>query len=298
MAYSGNGRERGRGPRVGRIYPNVPEARQVPEEPPKDPRKRNELERRERRRPPEIPAPPENLLYGRNPIREALKAGRPVEKLLVASGDLSGSAREIVQMARRAGVVVQEVDRSRLDQISPAHQGLLATVAAVPYASVEEILDRASDRGEDPFLVLLDGVTDPYNVGAVIRSAECMGAHGVILTERRSAGLTPVVAKAAAGALSHLPVARVGNLHRTMEELKERGLWIAGAVLDGQDARRADLSGPIALVIGSEGDGLSRLTIEKCDLLLTLPMYGQIQSMNASVAAGILMYEIARARHE
>ena len=238
----------------------------------------------------------EHLLAGRNPIREALKAGRPIEKLLVASGDLSGAAREIIHAAKDAGVIVQQVDRSRLDQIYPAHQGMLAYVAAVPYVGLEDVLNAARDKGEDPFIVLLDGVTDPHNLGAIIRSAECAGAHGVVVPERRAAGLGPAAAKAAAGALNHMPIARVKNLNRAIEELKAEGLWIIGTAMDGEDAFSADLTGPIALVIGSEGDGIARLTLEKCDRTVTLPMKGNIESLNASVAAGILMYEVVRAR--
>ena len=236
------------------------------------------------------------VLAGRNPIREALRAGRPVEKLLIAAGDLSGAAREIVRLARDAGVVVQQVDRTRLDQIAPNHQGMLAYVAAVPYAELSDLLDAARAKGEDPFLILLDGVTDPHNLGAIIRSAECAGAHGVVIPERRASGLTPVVAKAAAGALSYLPVARVPNLNRAIDALKEAGVWVLGTAMDGENALEADLTGPVALVIGSEGEGVSRLTLEKCDRTLSLPMLGRIESLNASVAAGILMYEIVRAR--
>lgn len=238
----------------------------------------------------------ENLLVGRNPIREALKSGRPVEKLLVAQGDLSGAAKDIIRMAKDAGAVVQTVDRSRLDQIYPAHQGMLAYVAAVDYKSLDDILALAAERGEDPFIVILDGVTDPHNLGAIIRSAECAGAHGVIVPERRAAGLGPTAAKAAAGALNYLPIARVKNLNRTIDELKQRGVWVIGTAMDGEDALSADLTGPVALVIGSEGEGISRLTLQKCDRTVTLPMKGQIVSLNASVAAGILMYEIVRAR--
>ena len=236
------------------------------------------------------------VLAGRNPIREALKAGRPVEKLLVASGELSGAAREIVALAREAGVVVQQVERSRLDQIYPAHQGMLAYVAAAPYVDLEDLLDVAAKKGEEPFLVLLDGVTDPHNLGAIVRTAECAGAHGVVIPERRAAGLTPAAAKAAAGALDYLPVARVKNLNRAIETLKERGVWVIGTAMDGEDALTCDLTGPVALVIGSEGEGVARLTLEKCDRTVSLPMKGRIESLNASVAAGILMYEVVRAR--
>ncbi|MBE5807190.1 MAG: 23S rRNA (guanosine(2251)-2'-O)-methyltransferase RlmB [Clostridiales bacterium] len=291
----------GNAPRTGRVDTNIPPARRADDEE-RDPKKRNEARRRAYERtqpaPIEVPEGIENgqLLAGRNPIREAFRAGRPIEKLLVAEGDLSGAARDIVRMARDAGTVVQTVDRTRLDQIYPAHQGMLAYVAAVPYVEVDEMLADAAEKGEPPFLVLLDGITDPHNLGAIIRTAECAGAHGVVLPERRAAGLTPAAAKAAAGALNHMKVARVTNLNRTIDGLKERGLWIIGTTMDGSDAFKADLTGPVALVIGSEGDGISQKVMEKCDLKLTLPMAGQIDSLNASVAAGILMYEIVRAR--
>ena len=263
-----------------------------------DPKKRSAVRNAQRPQPAPVEPLPEDghLLCGRNPIREALRAGRPVEKLLVASGDLSGAAHDIVQLAREAGAVVQRVDRSRLDQIYPAHQGMIAYVAAVEYSTVDEMLERAAQRGEEPLLVLLDGITDPHNLGAIVRTAECVGAHGVILPERRSAGLTPAAAKAAAGALNYMPIARVTNLNRTIDELKARGVWIAGASMDGVSAFSADLSGPMALVVGSEGEGISRLTLEKCDLRIAIPMKGHIDSLNASVAAGVLMYAIARAR--
>ena len=238
----------------------------------------------------------EHLLAGRNPIREALRAGRPMEKLLVASGDLSGSGREIIRMAQDAGVVVQQVDRARLDKIYPAQQGILAYVAAVPYTELSEIVAAARQKGEDPFIVLLDGITDPHNLGAIIRSAECAGAHGVVIPERRAAGLSPAAAKAAAGALNHMSVARVKNLNRAIDDLKAEGIWIIGTAMDGTDAFTADLTGPVAVVIGSEGDGISKLTREKCDRMVSLPIKGHIDSLNASVAAGVLMYEIVRQR--
>ena len=247
---------------------------------------------------PAAPAPetPENLLVGRNPIREAIKAGREIEKLLVARGDLSGSAREIVAKAREARIVVQEVDRSRLDAIYPNHQGLIAYASAARYAQLEDIFDRAAERNEDPFIVILDGVTDPHNLGAIIRTAECVGAHGVIVPERRSAGLTPAAVKAAAGGCEYMNVVRVVNLNRTLEELKERGVWIVGTTLSGENALRADLTGPIALVIGSEDTGIADLTLKKCDRLLSLPMAGHLDSLNASVAAGVMMYAVMNAR--
>lgn len=240
--------------------------------------------------------PNENLLSGRNPIREAIKSGRDIEKLLVARGDLSGSAREIVAMAREARIPVQEVDRARLDEITRNHQGLLAFASAYQYSTVEDMLAQAKEKAEDPFLILLDGITDPHNLGAIIRTAECVGAHGVIVPERRSVGLTPAAVKASAGAVEHVKVARVGNLTRTLEDLKKAGVWIAAAVTDGESYQKADLSGPLALVIGSEGEGISRLVREHCDRAVSLPLKGQIGSLNASVAAGVLMYAVIAAR--
>lgn len=282
----------GNAPRTGAIYSDVPRAQQVgyTEQKPA-PAVRVETV------PEIVEEENESMLIGRNPIREALRAGRTVEKLLVAKGDLSGAARDIIRMAKDAGAIVQTVDRTRLDAIYPAHQGMLAYVAAVEYKTVDEILENAAEKGEDPFIMILDGITDPHNLGAIIRSAECAGAHGVIIPERRSAGLGPTAAKSAAGALDHMPVARVGNLNRTIDELKKKGVWIIGTAMDGEDALKADLTGPVALIIGSEGEGISRLTLEKCDRKLTLPMLGKIESLNASVAAGILMYEVVRARH-
>lgn len=331
-AYTGN-RNRGPGrrtypsaagnaPRVGRIAPNVPRAQRVdaaagegerpfdPEAEPRRERRGSDLHRGDAYRAPTGPRQykramdgaqdglpgDDHILAGRNPIREALKAGRPVEKLLVASGDLSGGAQEIIGLAREAGAVVQRVDRARLDQIYPAHQGMLAYVAAVSYVELEDILAAAADKGEEPFLVLLDGITDPHNLGAIVRTAECAGAHGVVIPERRAAGLTPAAAKAAAGALNYMPIARVKNLNRAIEALQAKNIWVVGTAMEGEDAFIADLSGPVALVIGSEGEGIARLTLEKCDRTVALPMKGQIESLNASVAAGILMYEIARAR--
>lgn len=330
--YPGAG---GNAPRVGRIAPNVPRARRVdgddpdaayarPEEPAyrgnirrgepaqdrdrenaaplhKGPAYRAPTGPRQYKRDMDAAALPEamddgHILAGRNPIREALKAGRPVEKLLVASGELSGAAQEIIRMAREAGAVVQQVERARLDQIYPAHQGMLAYVAAVPYVALEDILAAAAAKGEDPFVILLDGITDPHNLGAIVRSAECAGAHGVVIPERRASGLTPAAAKAAAGALNHMPIARVKNLNRAIDDLKARNVWVIGTAMDGEDALRCDLTGPVALVIGSEGEGVSRLTLEKCDRTISLPMRGHIESLNASVAAGILMYEVLRAR--
>ena len=241
-------------------------------------------------------AAPENLLAGRNPIREALKSGRYLEKLLVQRGELSGSAREIVAMARERHIIVQEVDKARLDAIAPHHQGMLAFASAYQYASVDDMLQLAADRGQEPFLILLDGVTDPHNLGAVIRTAECVGAHGVIVPERRSVGLTPAAVKASAGAVEHIKVARVTNLNRTIEDLKERGVWTYAVTMDGEDYMKVNFTGGVALVIGAEGEGISRLTLECCDQRVSLPMEGSIDSLNASVAAGVMMYRVLASR--
>lgn len=287
-----DGAPAGPGPRLARGAANIPAAARIDGTGTAAPRDFDAP------RPPQpsLPEEQENLLVGRNPIREALKAGRPLEKLLVARGDLSGAARDIVRLAREAGVIVQTVDRSRLDAIYPAHQGMLAYASMAEYSTLEDILACAAERGEDPFVLLLDGVTDPHNLGAIIRTAECAGAHGVVIPERRAAGLGPACAKAAAGALDYLRVARVKNLNRAAEELKEAGLWVVATALDGEAVYTADLSGPIALVIGSEGEGVSRLMLERADRRVTLPMRGRIESLNASVAAGIIAYEVVRAR--
>ncbi len=250
---------------------------------------------------PKLPAmeeavPAENLLAGRNPIREALKNGRDIEKLMVARGELSGSAREIVQMAKEQHIPVQEVDRARLDAITRNHQGMLAFASAYQYSTVEEMLARAEEKGEDPFLILLDGITDPHNLGAIIRSAECAGAHGVIVQERRAVGLTPAAVKASAGAVEYLPVARVTNLTAAIEKLQALNVWVYAADMDGEDYAGTDFSGGVALVIGAEGEGVSRRVLEACDKTVSLPIRGHVDSLNASVAAGILMYAVMRSR--
>lgn len=240
--------------------------------------------------------PNENLLSGRNPIREALKSGRDIEKLLVARGELSGSAREIVQMAKEKHVPVQEVDRARLDAITHNHQGMLAFASAYQYRTLEDMLALAKEKNEAPLLVLLDGITDPHNLGAIIRSAECAGAHGVIVQERRAVGLTPAAVKASAGAVEYLPVARVINLTTTIKALQKQNIWVYAANMEGEDYTKTDLTGPMALVIGAEGEGVSRLVLEACDKRISLPIRGQVESLNASVAAGILLYAAMRAR--
>lgn len=250
---------------------------------------------------PPMPAPQdpeliENIIVGRNPIREAVKNGRELERILVQRGELSGSAREIVAKARERHIVVQEVDKARLDAIYPNHQGMIAYASAASYSTVDDMFADAEAKSEKPFLIVLDGITDPHNLGAIIRTAECVGAHGVIIQQRRSVGLTPAAVKAAAGAAEYMKVAKVVNITRTLAELKERGVWVIGADMDGQKLSETDLTGATALVIGAEGEGISRLVKDECDLTVALPMRGHIDSLNASVAAGVLMYAVRTAR--
>ncbi len=238
------------------------------------------------------------ILTGRNPIREALKNHRDLEKLLVQKGELSGSAMEIVQKAKEQKVMVQVVDKSRLDEIAPQHQGLIAFASAYQYATVEEILESAEEKGEAPFIIILDGVTDPHNLGAIIRTAECSGAHGVIVPQHRSVGLTPSAVKASAGAVEYVKVARVTNLNRTIEQLKQQNIWVYALTMEGTDYNRVKFEGGTALVIGAEGEGISKLTAEKCDMAVSLPMKGHLDSLNASVAAGIMMYRVMESRKQ
>lgn len=234
--------------------------------------------------------PPENLLSGRNPIREAIKNNRDIEKLMVAKGDLSATAREIIAMARDKHIPIQTVERSRLDEITKNHQGMLAFASAYRYYNVEDMLAEAEEKGEAPFLVILDGVTDPQNLGAIIRTAACVGAHGVIVPERRAVGLTPSAVKASAGAIETVKVARVTNLTRTLEMLKKQGVWLYAADMVGEDYRSVNFEGACAIIIGAEGEGVSRLVLETCDHKVSLPMKGGVGSLNASVAAGVLLY--------
>ena len=239
-----------------------------------------------------------DLIIGRNSVLEALRAGRAIDSLLVARGERSGSIGRILTECREKGIVIKEVDAKKLDFLCGRgnHQGVAAYAAAHAYACVADLLALAQQRGEAPFLIICDELEDPHNLGAIIRTAEAAGAHGVIIPKRHAASLSFAVSKAAAGALEYLPVARVGNLAATLDELKKQGLWIYGADMDGTPFCETDYSGPAALVIGSEGRGLGRLIKEKCDFIVSLPMKGKINSLNASVAAGILMYEIARQR--
>ncbi len=240
----------------------------------------------------------ENQLEGRNAILEALRNGRDMEKLMVIKGSAEGTIKRIIAQASKKGVVIQEVSRQKLDELSQTknHQGVIAVVSAHNYATVEEILEYAQSKGEPPFIVILDGITDPHNLGAIIRSAECAGAHGIIIPKHRSVGLNATVGKTSAGAIEYMPVARVTNIVKTMEQLKKQGLWFACADMKGLDYFDTDMKGAIGVVIGSEGDGVSRLVKENCDFTVAIPMYGKIASLNASVAAGLLLYEVVRQR--
>lgn len=238
----------------------------------------------------------EYILSGRNPIREALKNHHDLEKILVQKGELSGSAREIVQKAKEQHIQIQVVEKSRLDEIAPHHQGLIAFASAYQYSTVEDILQEAADKGEAPFIVLLDGITDPHNFGAIIRTAECAGVHGIIIPQHRSVGLSPAAVKASAGAVEYVKVARVTNMARTVELLQKQNIWVYAVTMAGEDFRKNDYKGGVALVIGAEEDGISRLVEEKCDGSVSLPMKGRIESLNASVAAGIVMYQVMAGR--
>lgn len=238
-------------------------------------------------------------IEGRIPVLEALRAGREINKLLVAKGAKEGSIREVLGVAREAGVIVQEVDRARLDQLSEGrnHQGVIAMVAAHNYAEVDDILAAAQAKGEDPLILVLDGIEDPQNLGSLLRTADAAGAHGVIIPERRAAGLTETVAKVSAGAVEYVPVARVTNIGRTLDDLKEKGVWVVGTHQDAKELyHQARLTGPLAVVIGNEGKGIGRLVSEKCDFMVRLPMVGHVTSLNAAVAGAILIYEIRRQR--
>ena len=236
------------------------------------------------------------ILTGRNPIREALKNGRDLEKLLVQKGELSGSAKEIISKAKEQRIMIQVVEKKRLDDIAPQHQGLIAFASAYQYSTLEDILKTAEDRNEPPFIILLDGITDPHNLGAIIRTAECAGAHGVVVPQHRSTGLTPAAVKASAGAVEYLKVARVSNLNQCIDQLKRQNIWVYAVTMNGTDYHSADFNGPVALVIGAEGSGISSLTEKNCDYSVSLPMKGKLDSLNASVAAGIMMYAVLNAR--
>ncbi|MEE0956689.1 MAG: 23S rRNA (guanosine(2251)-2'-O)-methyltransferase RlmB [Ruminococcus sp.] len=233
-----------------------------------------------------------DIIAGRNPVSEAIRSGRPVDRILIARGEKSGAVVGILAKARDRQIPVKEVDRQKLDYISSGapHQGIIAFAAVRDYSTVDDIFAYAQSREEPPFIVVLDEVEDPHNLGAVIRTAECAGVHGVIIPKRRSAGLSYTVGKASAGAVEYMRVARVTNIPTLIDDLKSRGVWVYGADMNGTDYRQCDFSGACAIVIGNEGKGISRLVREKCDVIVSLPMKGKINSLNASVAAGILMY--------
>ena len=241
----------------------------------------------------------ENVVSGRNAVRELLESGRDIDKIFVQEGEREGSINLILGIAAERGIPILERDRAKLDELSAGakHQGVVAIAAERNYSSVDEILEYAAQRGEAPFIVLLDGIEDPHNLGAIIRTAECCGAHGVIIPKRRAVGLTSTVGKASAGALEHMRIAKVTNLASTLDELKERGLWAYAADMDGTDYHETDLTGGAVVVLGSEGFGISRLVKEKCDFVVSIKMYGQVNSMNVSCAAAVILTEVAHQRN-
>ena len=241
----------------------------------------------------------DGIIEGRNAVIEALRAGVSIDKIFLARGDTDATLGHIASAAREKGIVVVDADRRKLDAMSRthSHQGVIAQAAVREYASVDDILAAAREKGEPPLIVVCDELSDPHNLGAVIRTAECAGAHGVIIPKRRSAGLTAVVAKTSAGAVAHVPVARVPNLPALLKELKEAGVWVFGTAMDGTTPLyQADLKGPAAIVIGNEGSGMGRLVAENCDFTVSIPMFGKINSLNASAAAAVLLYEAVRQR--
>jgi len=239
-----------------------------------------------------------NLIEGRNSVLEALKSGREIDKLFVQKGVGEGSIRQIVAIAREKKILIKEVDKAKLDSLSTTrnHQGVIASAALYKYYEVDDILNAAAEKGEDPFIIILDEITDNNNLGSVLRSADAAGVHGIIIPKRRAVSLTPAVAKISSGAIEYVPVAKVTNLNQTMEYLKKKGLWIVGAEMGGETYYSKDMTGPVALVIGSEGEGLGRLIKENCDYLVSIPMKGRISSLNAAVSAAIIMFEIQKQR--
>ena len=240
-----------------------------------------------------------DLIMGRNTVLEALRSERDIHKIWIAEGATKGQIQQVIAVAKENKVMIQVVPKKKLDQmVEGNHQGVIAQVAAYQYAELDDIFRKAEKKQEDPFILLLDELEDPHNLGSILRTADASGVHGIIIPKRRSVGLTATVAKSSTGAIEHVPVVRVTNLSRTIEELKERGVWIAGTDAKGsQDYRRMDGSMPLGIVIGSEGRGMSRIIKEKCDFLFHLPMVGHVTSLNASVAASLLMYEVYRKRH-
>lgn len=239
------------------------------------------------------------IIEGRNPVLEALKNDREIDKIMVNKAAKEGSIKKIVAMAKEKKVILQQVDRHKLDEMSESHshQGVIAIISEYKYYELDEVLEIPKEKGEDPFFIILDGITDPHNLGSIIRTADAVGAHAVIIPKRRSAQITPVVVKASAGAVEYVPVCKVTNIANTIKTLKENGLWIAAVDMDGESFFRQNLSGALALVVGSEGSGISRLVKENCDFTVSMPMSGNVTSLNASVAGGILLYEVYRQRN-
>ena len=240
----------------------------------------------------------EGKIIGRNPVFEALKSGREIDKVLVKKGEYAGSLVSIIKKAKDLKIPVVEADKAKLDALSEGgnHQGVIAFAAAHDYTDIRDMIKAAKEKSSSPFLVVLDKITDPHNFGSILRTANCVGADGVIIPKRAGVGLSEIVAKTSAGALEYTPVAKVSNIAETLQMLKKEGFWIAGAEADGELMYKTNLTGAIALVIGSEGEGISRLVKERCDFLCSIPMFGEINSLNASVAAGVMMYEIVRQR--
>ncbi|MCL2565384.1 MAG: 23S rRNA (guanosine(2251)-2'-O)-methyltransferase RlmB [Defluviitaleaceae bacterium] len=238
------------------------------------------------------------ILEGRNAVLEALNHNKPIDKIYVKKGPSEGSITVIIAKAREKGIVISEVAREKLDYMSQtgSHQGVIASCPAHEYVEISDMLEIAKRKGEDPFIIMLDSITDPHNLGAIMRSADCSGVHGIIIPKRRAVSLTGIVSKTSAGAIEHVPVARVTNLNNAVDELKEAGLWICCAKTHGRPYFKADIKGPIAIIIGSEGEGVSKLLEKKSDFAVSIPMYGEISALNASVAAGLLMYEVVRQR--
>ena len=239
-----------------------------------------------------------DIIAGRNPVMEAIRSGRSIESILVAKGERSGSVVAIIAKAKQKNIPVKDVDSKKLDFLAKGvnHQGIVAQCAVKEYSALEDIFALAEERGESPFIIVLDKIEDPHNLGAIIRTAECAGAHGVIIPERRSAGLSYTVEKTSAGALEYMPVVRVKNISAVLQKLKDKGIWVYGADMDGEHYKKVNFDGAVALVIGNEGKGISPLVAKDCDVIVSLPMKGKINSLNASVAAGILMYEIVDKR--
>ncbi|KEH86649.1 MULTISPECIES: 23S rRNA (guanosine(2251)-2'-O)-methyltransferase RlmB [Clostridium] len=243
----------------------------------------------------------EDLIEGRNAVIEALRSDRTIEYVMVAKGNVSGSINKVLGIAKDKGIIIKEVDRKKLDSMSitGAHQGVMAIVTPFKYSQIEDIFNYAKEKGEEPFILVLDEIEDPHNLGSIMRTAEICGVHGIVIPKRRNVGVTPTVYKTSAGAAEYVKVAKVANINRAIDEIKERGIWVYGADMDGENyCFQTNFKGAVALVIGSEGKGISKLTKQKCDVLIKIPMVGKITSLNASVAAGIMMYEVLKQNME